>query len=344
MLSTSISRLPAILAVAFALLCSAANAQVGLVQTKASDLPITVLYPTDVKAALQKLGPFDISVALNAAPSNGNGRLIVLSHGTGGDALTLHGLASTLARAGFVVVQPEHKGDNWRDQSDSGPVSLQRRPLEVSQAIDAIAKDPRFNKFLKLDQVGVFGMSAGGMTGLALAGGDWSLANLLSHCAAHVQDDANFCLYGARSKEQAAERAQAFFKPQPVGADELLGGARVRDPRVAAVAVSVPVGAIFTPASLAAIRIPVGIVQADSDRILSPRFHSTYVLANCTRCISLDTLVGAGHFDVLWPWPDVIAQGNARMPGGTRNPAVDDGRRQQADNAVAEFFSKSLLP
>ena len=289
MLSASISRLPAVFVVAFGLLCCAANAQVGWVQTKAGDLPMTVVYPTDVKEALQKLGPFDISVALDATPSNGNGRLVVLSHGTGCDALTLHGLASTLARASFVVLQPEHKGDNWQDQNDSGPVSWKGRPLEVSQAIDAIAKDPR-------------------------------------------------------SKDEAAQRAQAYFKPQPAGAGELLGGSRLRDLRVTAVAVSVPVGAIFTSASLAAIRIPVGIVQADSDRLLPPRFHSSYVLANCSRCESLDTVVGAGHFDVLWPWPDVIAQGSARVPGGARNPAIDDARRRRSDNAVARFFSKNLLP
>ena len=332
------------LTVAAALLSSTASAQVGLLQTKAGELPITVVYPTAATATPQRLGPFEISVALDAAPSPGNGRLVVFSHGAGGDALTLHGLASTLARGGFVVAQPEHRGDNWRDRSAAGPESWSRRPLEASQAIDAIAQDPRFNKLVKFDRVGVFGMSAGGGTGLALAGGDWSVASLLGHCAEHLQDDAGFCLYGARSKDDATQRAQSYYKPPPPDAAKQLGGARVHDARVTAVALSVPVGAIFTPQSLAAIRMPVGIVQADSDRILKPRYHADYVLAHCGRCERLDTLAGAGHFDVLWPWPDVIAQSNARMPEGARNPAIDDARRQQADKTVAKFFSKNLLP
>ena len=112
MLRTPRSRLPAVfaIAIAVALLCSTALAQVGLLQTKVGELPMTVVYPTKAKATLQKLGPFDVTVALAADPEQGNGRLIVLSHGAGGDALTLHGLASTLARAGFVVVQPEQIG------------------------------------------------------------------------------------------------------------------------------------------------------------------------------------------------------------------------------------------
>jgi predicted dienelactone hydrolase len=314
-----------------------------MTELRAGEMPLTVVYPTTAQGSSRSFGPFVLSVALGASPVAGNGRLVVLSHGTGGDTLSLHTLAATLARAGFVVAQPLHKGDNWQDAGDRGPVSFARRPKEVSAAIDALAQDARFAPLLKLDRVGVFGMSAGGVTGLALAGADWSVASMLGHCAAHIQDDAGFCLYGVRSAQEAAERAKSYSNPLPVSAHELLAGPRVYDARVAAVALAVPVGAIFTPQSLAAIRVPVGLVQALGDQVLNPKLHSGYVLANCSACIQLDALRGAGHFDTLSPWPQVIAQAMARVPGGQRNSAIDDVRRQQSYDAITAFLRDRLV-
>jgi predicted dienelactone hydrolase len=334
----------AALGLALAGLGGTALAQVGMTQLQAGDMPVTLVYPTRATATTQRFGPFELQAAMNAAPAPGNGSLIVLSHGTGGDAFSLNQLAGTLARAGFVVAQPEHRGDNWHDQSASGPASWRRRPGEISEAIDAVAHDPRFAGHLRLDRVGVFGMSAGGATGLTMAGADWSAASLRHHCAAHVKDDAGFCLYGVRSPEEATARAATYERPLPAGAEQMLAGPRAQDPRVAAVAVAVPVGAIFTPESLAAIRLPVGIVEAQDDHMLNPVFHSSYVLSKCSACRRLDLIPGAGHFDTLSPWPDSVAQSMARLRGGQRNPAVDDARRQQAYDRVTVFFRETLKP
>jgi len=323
---------------------SAAFAQVGVRQMHAGAMPITLVYPTAVQASTQTWGPFTLQLAVDAPPAGTNGRLIVFSHGTGGNAWSLHRLAATLARAGFVVAQPEHAGDNWQDQSQSGPASWQQRPAELSASIDAVARDPMFAGRLYLQRVGVYGMSAGGGTGLAMAGGEWSVATLIRHCAAHVREDAGFCLYGARSAAEAQQRAQSYKQALPAGAAQPFGGPLKRDRRVAAVALSVPVGAIFTAQSLSIIAIPVGLVQAQADTVLLPSFHSAYVLANCGRCVSLDAVPGGGHFDTLSPWPDSIASAVAAMPGGGRNPAVTDERRQQSYDAISRFFAANLLP
>jgi len=108
------------------------------------------------------------------------------------------------------------------------------------------------------------------------------------------------------------------------------------------VALSVPVGAIFTRESLAAIRVPVGIVEAEADQVLKPVYHSAAVLANCTACSRLDSVAGGGHFDTLSPWPDSIAKAASLAPGGQRNPAVDDARRQQSYDRIASFFAEQL--
>lgn len=86
------------------------------------------------------------------------------------------------------------------------------------------------------------------------------------------------------------------------------------------------------------------LCRPGGDQILNPTYHAGHVLANCKTCEELDMLTDAGHFDVLWPSPESIAQATARMPGGARNNAIDDPRRQRADSAVTAFFSKTLLP
>ena len=47
-------------------------------------------------------------------------------------------LAATLARAGFVVAQPLHQGDNHQDTTLAGPDSWQRRPAEITRTLDAL--------------------------------------------------------------------------------------------------------------------------------------------------------------------------------------------------------------
>lgn len=74
----------------------------------------------------------------------GNGRLVVVSHGSGGAPWVHVDQARSLVAAGFVVAMPEHRADNARDGSDPGPDSWTQRPAEVSRAIDAVGRDPRF--------------------------------------------------------------------------------------------------------------------------------------------------------------------------------------------------------
>lgn len=90
------------------LIHSAAVAQVGMTSVQIGGLPITLIYPTaePVKRVVQ--AGFEYDVAMDAPPKAGPHRLVVMSHGTGGSALSDHALAATMARAGFVVAQPLH--------------------------------------------------------------------------------------------------------------------------------------------------------------------------------------------------------------------------------------------
>src|SRR2546425_1971075 len=156
--------------------------------------PVTIFYSSSSEAQPLKRGPFTLNFASQGAPLRGNGRLIVVSPGWGGSPWVHSDLARALVESGFVVAVPEHRGDNYKDLSAVGPESWKRRPAEVSRAIDAVGQDPRFAPLLALDKVGMYGMSAGGHTGLSLAGGRWSPARFREHCEAHIAEDFHSCV------------------------------------------------------------------------------------------------------------------------------------------------------
>lgn len=344
------------------LLAGSAAAQIGLARLDLPALPVTLVYPTLDKASTQSFGPFSIEVAPGAALAPGAPRrLVVLSHGSGGSPLPDHALAATLARAGFVVAQPAHAGDNANDHRDAGPPAWQRRPGEVRRVIDALAAHPQWQARLRLDRVGVHGMSAGGVTALALAGAQWRLLDLLRHCGAHLDGDIGFCFNGAPdAASQATRRAgfervrgvpEAFLPPSVTAVHggrtppaDAAGFDPRPDPRVAAVTLAVPVAAIFNADSLARIRVPLGVVGADRDTVLLPAWHAEHVLANCKHCTPLATLRGAGHFDVLAPWPAAVAEAvaAAQVRGGRPEPGFDKLQRQQAFDAIAAFHRQHL--
>ena len=338
-----------------------AQAAVGLQQLMVGELPVTLVYPSTTAEAPLHQGPFVVNVAVDGTPAEGRRRLVVLSHGTAGSAVSDHELAATLARAGFVVAQPLHAGDNFRDFAQAGPVAWARRPQEVSRVIDAVAVHPEWSRRLLLDRVGVHGMSAGGVTALALAGAQWRVLQMVQHCLDHMDEDAGFCLNGAPGAEAQAARRANFERARGVPeaylpaemkawqggravADAEAGADPRPDPRVAAVTVSVPVAAIFSADSLARIRVPVGVLRAGRDQWLLPRFHADHLLQRCSICTVLARLDGAGHMDLLGPWPQEVARSvAAQQPrGGVPEPGFDPAARAAAFQAVAAFFRQQL--
>ena len=170
-------RVLSLIALTTALLAPAARANLGMTVLPPSgqDGPVTVYYPSTEAEQPLKLPRVSISVAENGAPERGNGRLVVVSHGSGGAPWVHADLARALVEAGFVVALPEHHADNYKDESDPGPDSWTMRPGEVSRAIDAVGRDARFAPLLHLDKVGMYGMSAGGHTARQLRVGNTTI-------------------------------------------------------------------------------------------------------------------------------------------------------------------------
>lgn len=324
----------------------AAQAAVGIAELpgQEGDGPVTVFYPTGGTAQALKRGPFTIQAAQNAAPGAGNGRLVVVSHGSGGSAWTYTDLATTLVAAGFTVAFPEHRGDNYKDHSGVGPPSWKRRPAEVSRAIDAVARDARFATLLKLDKVGMYGMSAGGHAALSLAGGRWSPAMLKQFCEAHIAESFASCvgvvaqLNGDAFDWMKVQTALWLIRWRLSDA----AWQAYSDPRVRAIVASVPFAADFDMASLAEPQVPLGLVTAGQDKWLTPRFHSDAVLAACKRCERVADLPTGGHGALLSPLPPGLSGTVATLLNDP--PAFDRKLLPEVDRRIAEFFRRHLIP
>ncbi|OUM03675.1 alpha/beta hydrolase family protein [Variovorax sp. JS1663] len=334
-----------VLAATTMLLSGLAQAAMGLgeIAATAEDGPVTLYYPSGDAEQTVRRGPFTLQVAPQGQPVRGNGRLVVISHGSGGSPSVHADLARRLVEAGFVVAMPEHRGDNYRDTGHPGPDSWVRRPAEVSRAIDAVGRDPRFAPLLQLDEVGVYGMSAGGHTALSLAGGRWSPGGFKRHCEAHLAQDFQSCVgLFTRLTGGWLDGLKLWAARTVIGLRFDDDTPRVHaDPRVAAVVAGVPFAADFDMASLATPRVPLGLVTAGQDRWLIPRFHSDRVVAACTPCERIADLPGAGHGSLLSPPPP----GLTGLVGDMLNdpPGFDRSQMAQVDRRITAFFEKHLL-
>lgn len=309
---------------------------------RGDDGPVTVYYPSGTAEQPIRRGRMTLNLAVDAPAQRGNGRLVVISHGSGGSPWVHADLARALIDAGYVVAMPEHHADNYRNDSTPGPESWALRPAEVSRAIDAIGRDARFAPLLQLDKVGVYGMSAGGHTALTLAGGRSSPARFAQHCAAHIAEDFPACVGliaqltggpfdGLKQRVAVSILNAKFDDDRPL---------EFQDSRIVAIVAAVPLAADFDMKSLAVPRVPLALVLAEKDRWLAPRFHGGAVRDACQSCEVIADMPDAGHGAMLSPLPpgiDGIAGTLLNDP-----PGFDRSRMPEVDRRIAAFFARHV--
>jgi predicted dienelactone hydrolase len=306
---------------------------------------VTVFYPSSDPETPSVQGPFTLSWAANGAVAQGNGRLVVISHGSGGSPWVHVDLARVLVQRGFTVALPQHAGDNYLDPSEPGPASWIKRPIEVSRAIDAVVASPPLARTLRFDAVGVFGGSAGGHTALTLAGGKWSKARFKAHCDAHIRADFSSCVgFFTLLRGGILDGPKVWLAKAVIAArfsDATVQGGF--DPRIKAALAMVPFAADFDPASLQQPATALGLVIADKDVNQVPRFHAEAILAACQpRCEVVMRLPEGGHGAMLSPMPP-LAPGSVaeRLLGDP--PDFDRARLVPVLNArIADFFVRTL--
>ncbi|SFQ25043.1 alpha/beta fold hydrolase [Variovorax sp. 770b2] len=251
---------------------------------------VALYYPTQATARTTAMGPFTVQAAIQAPPEDSFKGLILLSHGIGGTELGHSSLAEALARDGYLVAAIRHPGDNWQDQSllQKGPsVYFTERPRQVSRVIDALLQDPQWKDRIASDaqgfRIGAVGHSAGGYTVLALAGGRADLSRIRTHCEDERAADPIFCGVNRSAPSAATSPPAVSVLPS------------LRDPRVRAIVLLAPASVLFTASSLAEVRVPTLIYEAEQDRFLVPRFHAEWVAQNMPAA-QLHRIPDAWHF------------------------------------------------
>lgn len=118
----------------------------------------------------------------NAPRKDGQFPLVLISHGSGGNAGQFGWIAAALAKAGYVVALPNHPGTTTGNASGEAAMRLWERPQDLSALIDAFEAEPETYGFIDLDRIATLGFSAGGYTAMALTGARLDPARLNSFC------------------------------------------------------------------------------------------------------------------------------------------------------------------
>lgn len=231
-------------------------------------IPLVALYPSLSAETTTALGRERLDVAPDGVAAPGPWPVVVISHGSGGAALTHRLLGRFLARAGYLVLMPDHPG-NTRDDNHLAdtPEILVQRPRDVSAVLDWAASEDGFPGRADQRGVAVIGHSLGGYTALALAGGRPSAV------------------------VRGATTPAARFSVEA-------------DPRVAAIVLLAPAAPWFFPeGSLADVHTPVLLLTGEHDVLV--RGHGDLIAARLptTTVLTRRDVTGAGHFSFLAPFP-----------------------------------------
>jgi predicted dienelactone hydrolase len=186
-------------------------------------------------------------------------------------------------------------------------------------------------------------MSAGGLTALTLAGARWSPALFARHCDAHMAEDFPACVGLSAELAGDATDAPRIAIARKVIATNFADDAAwqtANDPRIAAVVAVVPLSAPIDMTSLAAPRVPLGLVRAGRDAWLAPRWHIDAVRQACKPCVLVADMPTAGHGSVLSPALPALPPRAARLLNDP--PGFDRDLLPASFTAVTRFFLQNL--
>lgn len=156
-------------------------------------LPLHIWYPAIQGGTPELLGQnalfYGEHVLRDAMPAPGTAPVVVLSHGSGGNAVGIGWIASELALRGMIVIAANHPGTTSRDSEPARTVEVWERPEDMTALLDLLAEAPPLGLEPDMTRVAALGFSLGGFSALSLAGVRVSKQKFIDYCAANAGKD-----------------------------------------------------------------------------------------------------------------------------------------------------------
>jgi predicted dienelactone hydrolase len=247
-------------------------------------LDVVAWYPAEAIArekplVIRGLDIFELGRAAPDAPlaaKTARFPLVVISHGTGGSALSMAWLGEALAAHGYIAAAVNHPGNNAAEPYTAKGFSIWwERARDLSETISGMLADAKFGGQIDPQRIGSAGFSLGGYTMIAIAGGITDVQGFVRFC-----DSPNAGRNCTSPPEfpSLVEDFRKLIREHP----EVLrhAGNSFRDTRVRAVFAMAPgLGPAITASSLETISIPVQIVAGESDQNVPIELNAKYFAA-----------------------------------------------------------------
>jgi predicted dienelactone hydrolase len=247
-------------------------------------LSVVMWYPAQAtvrekSVVVPGLDIFELGRAATDAPlasSPARFPLVVISHGTGGSALSMAWLGEALAAHGYIAAAVNHPGNNAGEPYTAAGFSIWwERARDLSETISGMLADGKFGGHIDRQRIGAAGFSLGGYTMIEIAGGITDVDRFVRFCDS--THDPGTCT----SPPEFPTLVEDFRKMIHEHPEVLKkSGDSYRDPRVRAVfAIAPPLGPAFPASSLQGISIPVQIVAGESDQNVPIALNAKYFAA-----------------------------------------------------------------
>lgn len=291
-------------------------------------IELGIWYPSNSITAPTTLGDVAQTVAVNGEIAGDHLPMVIFSHGSAGRFTDRSESALVLAKAGFVAVSLTYPGDNYKDSGDKVVQILLNRPRQTSRVLDYMMQTWPGRDHLEKSEIGFYGFSAGGFTGLVAIGGtpDWKLFPV--HCAADP-------LEGVCQQGSAAVLSRPQVAARPVS--EWQHDARIK----AAVLVSPGWAFSFDPSSLSKIKIPVELWGGSEDHVVPFESNVGYLQRYLPHVIAVHDVKDARHYSFLKPCSEAARALNLEICSD--QPGFDRVAFQESLNRdLVRFFRSEL--
>ncbi|MFK0683800.1 dienelactone hydrolase [Ochrobactrum sp. BD67] len=280
-------------------------------------------FPSSSPTKETSIGPYQVAASKSGEIGGSRYPMIVISHGSAGSMWSHHDLASTLARKGNIVISVTHPGDNFRDTSQVGAVSnIYGRPAQVTAVLNTALKNSILASHIDLQRIGFIGFSAGGTTGLILAGARPTFSRFASYCTQRP-DDRHVCEAHGEIRNDRPELAPSI------------------DPRIRSLVLLAPFSVMFPPEELKRITIPALIFVGSQDKELSPSDNAIALAHELTSKTTLEIIPNAGHFTFLAPCSSQLTQSAPELC--IDNAEIDRvALHQKINSEIADYFNRTL--